>query len=56
MTPLDVLNWLMFVPAFMLSLGLWLFPILFVLVGLYAVARYLLWPALCDFGNWLGRP
>jgi hypothetical protein len=56
MSPLDILNWLMILPSLILS-STWLLVVaLFVGVTLYAVVRHLVWPALCDFGNWLGRP
>lgn len=41
----------------MLEIFVWLFvPVLFGSIAVYATIRYFVWPYLCDFGNWLGRP
>lgn len=60
MTPLDAFNALTIgassIYSLIFGLGMLFLAIAVPIFGIYAVARYMLWPGLCRFGNWLGRP
>lgn len=60
MTPLDWFNALLIgswsVYSFFIGLGIAAFFVLVPLIFLGSLVRYAVWPGLCRFGNWLGRP
>ena len=56
MSPLDLISTLTGFALWLMSNVFYiLVPVVFVLVVIWSVLRYFVWPTLCDFGNWLGR-
>ena len=60
MTPLDWFNALLIgswsLYSFFIGLGIAAFVVLVPVLFVIGLVRFFVWPGLCAFGNWFGRP